>query len=549
MKGLDKIIYTGLWTQPVAMGIELKLLSLQDSGIHITGQTLISMTALSLLPAFYIYMSNNIARSGGKKKFGLLDAFEGKPEPYYSTKKQSAMYPEVSQQLIAGSKPSGIVLGKYRGKYVCRPVEQDGHYLIIGGSGSGKSSALIIPTLLINNGVPAFVLDIKGELSRLAKKKGDARVHIFNPNDRRNYGYDPFYNLKKESTEQEILETMQMVTFSLISLSTNVKDPFWKISARNMLCGLMIYHYKRGKHNLVDIMDAILGQPIKASIQEVMTGSEPTTAEYRYLVAFSDLADETISGIYAEMASNIIVFANDQDIRYALKHNSLKCSPVDLENGNSIYVVIREDKLTAYNQVLQLIINQTLNALERRPEKSEPILFLIDELPRILSAGKIERLLDASRTLRSRNDRLILVTQSVEALMVVYSENEVVDLISNCNYKIILDASSQKTQHTISEWCGNYKEKKKIWNEAGTKQKTGISFEEKPIVEVSDLMTLAQTGEAILVCPYGYFRIQKTPYYKDKILKKLADEVAEYNKTVEELHECKKEEKKDVIIR
>lgn len=548
MKGLDKIIYTGLWTQPVAMGIEFKLLSLQDSGIHITGQTLISMTALSLLPAFYIYMSNNIARSGGKKKFGLLDAFEGKPEPYYSTKKQSAMYPEVPQQLIAGSKPSGIVLGKYRGKYVCRPVEQDGHYLIIGGSGSGKSSALIIPTLLINNGVPAFVLDIKGELNRLAKKKGDARVHIFNPNDRRSYGYDPFYNLKKESTEQEILETMQMVTFSLISLSANVKDPFWKISARNMLCGLMIYHYKRGKHNLVDIMDAILGQSIKASIQEVMTGSEPTTAEYRYLVAFSDLADETISGIYAEMASNIIVFANDQDIRYALKHNSLKCSPVDLENGNSIYVVIREDKLTAYNQVLQLIINQTLNALERRPEKSEPILFLIDELPRILSAGKIERLLDASRTLRSRNVRLILVTQSVEALMTVYSENEVVDLISNCNYKIVLDASSQKTQHMIREWCGKYRELKKTWNGAGTKQKTGVSFEEKPIVEESDLMTLAQTGEVILICPYGYFRIQKTPYYRDKNLKKLADEVAEYNKTVEELHEPKKEEKKDVIV-
>ena len=548
MKWLDKIIYTGLWTQPLAMGIELKLLSLQDSGIQFTGQRLISVIVLSLLPAFYIYVSNNIARSGGKKKFGLLDAFEGKPEPYYSTKKQAAMYPEVPQQLIAGSKPSGIVLGKYHGKYVCHPVEQDGHYLIIGGSGSGKSSALIIPSLLINNDVPAFVLDIKGELSRLAEKKGDARVHIFNPNDRRSYGYDPFYNLKKESTEQEILETMQMVTFSLISLSANVKDPFWKTSARNMLCGLMIYHYKQGKNNLVDIMDAILGRSIKASIQEIMTGSDPTTAEYRYLVQFSDMADETLSGVFAELAINIIVFANDQDIRYALKHNSLKCSPVDLENGNSMYVVIREDKLTAYNQVLQLIINQTLNALEKRPEKSEPILFLIDELPRILSAGKIERLLDASRTLRSRNVRLMLVTQSVEALMAVYSENEVVDLISNCNYKIILDASSQKTQHTISEWCGNYKEQKKTWNDAGAKQKMGVSFEEKPIVEGSDLMTLAQTGEVILICSYGYFRIHKTPYYKDKILKKLADEVAEYNKTVEELHEPKKEEKKDVIV-
>lgn len=72
-----------------------------------------------------------------------------------------------------------------------------------------------------------------------------------------------------------ILETMQMVTFSLISLSANVKDPFWKTSARNMLCGLMIYHFKLGKNNLVDIMDAILGQSIKTSIQEVMTGSDP----------------------------------------------------------------------------------------------------------------------------------------------------------------------------------------------------------------------------------------------------------------------------------
>ena len=60
MKWLDKIIYTGLWTQPVAMGIELKLLSLQDS-VQITGQTLISGLVLSFLPALYIYSSNSIS--------------------------------------------------------------------------------------------------------------------------------------------------------------------------------------------------------------------------------------------------------------------------------------------------------------------------------------------------------------------------------------------------------------------------------------------------------------------------------------------------------
>ena len=205
-----------------------------------------------------------------------------------------------------------------------------------------------------------------------------------------------------------------------------------------------------------------------------------------------------------------------------------------LETDYSIYLTIKEEKLSSYHTVLQLILNQTLCELEKRPEDAEPILFLIDELPRILSAGKLEKLLDGIKTLRSRHVRLMLVTQSLEALCTAYSENEAIDLISNCNYKIILDASSVKTQKMICEWVGKYKERR-LSDSNGKSRQTTTSYEEKDILQPSDLITLAQSGELILISPYGYHRIKKCPYYADRYFKPLADEIMQHNQTIQEI--------------
>lgn len=111
---------------------------------------------------------------------------------------------------------------------------------------------------------------------------------------------------------------------------------------------------------------------------------------------------------------------------------------------------------------MQLIINQTLSQLEKRPEDSEPVIFVIDELPRILSAGKLDRLLDGARTLRSRKVCLFLITQSTEALMSAFTENEVADLISNCPYVIVLSASSSKTQNLYARGAESIRSEKQV---------------------------------------------------------------------------------------
>ena len=515
----DKIMASGIWIQPIVFFGLVKYLQETNEKFLMDKQNYLICLLVSFLPVLLIW-----SETLGKPK--AEDAMTGK---------QQAMYPLIPNELLH-KEPTGIILGrdKRTKKYVCKLLDEDGHIFLIGGSGSGKSSAYVIPALLINKKARIFAVDIKGELSFKSAKYGSKRVLIFNPSDRSKYGYDPFYNLTEKSTTQQIMETMQNITYSLISMPAGLKDPFWKNSARNLLLGLLIYYYKKGTRDFVAIIDEILGRPVKDSIQAVMDNAKPNSVEYRYIVQFQDMEDETLGGIVAEMNNHIVIFANDQDIRYAFKDNPNKINPLMLEKKEqyNIYLSIKEEKLSAYYDVMQLIINQTLAQLEKRPEDSEPVIFVIDELPRILSAGKLDRLLDGARTLRSRKVCLFLITQSTEALMSAFTENEVADLISNCPYIIVLSASSTKTQKSVCAWCGKYKVRKTSWSGGGKDRKTTVSYDEKDIVEPSDLMTLKNTGEAILITPYGYSRVKKVPYYEDKLLKPMAEEIVKYNRTI-----------------
>lgn len=441
-------------------------------------------------------------------------------------------YTAVDKRLMS-LKPAGVVFGKYKNRYVCKKPEEDGHVIILGGSGSGKSSTVIIPMLLSNQDIGSFCIDIKGELSYKASDYADSNTVIFNPLDRFSYGYDVFYALNDNSSSQEIYEVVQNVVYSLINIPASEKNPFWKNSARGMLMGLMINYYKKGTKNFIDIIDLILSKPLKEQVEDIINEGNTKSNEYKLLIQFKDLADDTLSGIVVELVNSINLFSTDNDIRYSFRDNVKKFNPLMLEEHKHIFIVIEEHKLMAYNQVLHIIINQALSELEKRPENSKQVLFIIDELARILSSSKIERLLDAARTLRSRKVNLILATQSLDSLMIAYSEKEVQDLVANCSYKVILDASNPSTEKEIIGWCGKYKARKKSWN-TGDKAsgKGSISYEETDIVTEADLMQLRNTGELILISPYGYNRLKKVSYYEDRYLKEISDKYINNNDVI-----------------
>jgi type IV secretory pathway TraG/TraD family ATPase VirD4 len=136
-------------------------------------------------------------------------------------------------------------------------------------------------------------------------------------------------------------------------------------------------------------------------------------------------------------------------------------------------------------------------------------------------------------TLRSRKVTLCLVVQQIESLNAGFSDSKVTTLVGNCNIKVVLDASSSKTQKTVcGDWVGKYTQRKQS-KSSGKGRSSSYSFEDKDILTPSDLMNLTRNGEAVVITPLGYTMLRKCPYYKDDYFKPIAEEIRNHNKLLE----------------
>ncbi|MDO4939988.1 MAG: type IV secretory system conjugative DNA transfer family protein [Lachnospiraceae bacterium] len=311
----------------------------------------------------------------------------------------------------------------------------------------------------------------------------------------------------------------------MIPINPKAQNPFWENSARDLLLACMLHYYKDGSRSLISIADEITSKPINDIINDIASSSGDDTPEHKIISRYVGMADETLSGINAQMSSSLSLFITDSDIRYMLRDNPNKANPSMLSNGFSVYLSIAEHKLSEYSRLLHLIINQTISEMEQRSEDSFPTLILIDELARILSSGRIYKLENSLETLRSRKATVMLISQSLDAIQRAYQKPEVEGMLQNCPYKIILSSSSKDTTDSVIRWAGKFKCDRYSHGRSGHGYSRNISYEDKPRVESSDLITLPSKDEVIIITPYGYNRVKKVKYYNDSTLSKISKEV------------------------
>ena len=408
-------------------------------------------------------------------------------------------------------KISGVVFGKKNGKYVTMPESADGHILVIGGTGSGKSTSFSIPTL-ISWKERVFAIDIKGELYEKTKStRNRANTKVFNPTDRNAFGYDPFYMLRHTD---DISGEARSLALSICPLPLEIKEPFWIKSAQNMLTGFIVYLFNFGL-NFSESMRIIKSKPVMVLIAEIMeSGDEKAIAE---VSQFDGMDEKTLSGVFSELSNHITVFATSDDLQFALSGRSNCITPEDLEGGYDIYCCIPEHKLEQWKDLLGMMCNQFLKAFERRPEgNTTPILFLIDEFPRL---GKIEIVCTGLATLRSKKIHIALIVQSKSQLNAVYGDDVSEVIADNCSYKSILSASGFKTQEWCSRLVGTYEQRKTSSNYnadiigLGKGQGTSTTTEEKRIIKPEEF---AYLEDVVCLFPNGYRRIEKIKYWEDK---------------------------------
>jgi len=401
----------------------------------------------------------------------------------------------------------GFVFGKDNdGIVVTKPEETDGHILVVGGVGSGKSSCIAIPTLRAwNNSV--FAIDIKGELYDKTKDYRQ-NVKVFNPTDSNSYGYDPFFCLYNSPNPAQ---EARAIAQAIIPLPPEIKEPFWIESAQNIFTGAIL-HYSGQNLSFLDTIRQIQSRSSKELIKDICNGSN---FEAQYFVgSMRDMDEKTLSSIVAELSKNIVHFVTDKNLISALsKRNNI--TPVDLEYGEDIYIQIPEYLLRQWKTLLTLIVNQFLTHFEQCTElNAPPLLFLLDEFPRL---GKVSAMLDGLATLRSKKICICLIVQSLAQLDTIYGHNERKVISDTCAYKAILGATDADTQEYFSRLVGTYDKPMTSYGtqrEAYTGFKTGentfTSEQERRIIKPEEFATLK---DIVLLTPFGYSRVEKMPYY------------------------------------
>ena len=412
--------------------------------------------------------------------------------------------------LKTASDLSGVVFGKQGNKYATMPETTDGHILIIGGAGSGKTAAIATPTLMSWK-ERVFAIDIKGELYEKTKKaRGEAQIKVFNPTDRSAYGYDPYFMLK---TADDVSSAARQLAMSICPLSAEVKDPFWIKGAQNMLTGFIIY-LQGLNESFSSSMRIIKSTPTKELIAQII---EDTNDKAKMeIMQFNGMDDKTLSGVFAELSNHITVFATSDELQRALSGEGRSITPADLENNYDIFCCIPEHRLEEWKDLLGMMCNQFLKAFERRSEdNTTPILFLIDEFPRL---GKIEVVSNGLATLRSKKIHIALIVQSKSQLNAIYGKDTAEVIADNCTYKAILKASEPNTQEWCSKLVGTYDKMKKSSSYqadvmgVGKGQGTSSSTEEKRIIKPEEFAYLT---DVVCVFPNGYKRLEKANYYED----------------------------------
>ena len=517
------LAFTGLWLVPFIYMIIRQTFPMVET------KTLI---IISLILVAWTSFNNFWAIVCDGKQLDEIGIGDGLVPEKESAQKRVAMYPKVPPELLS-KEPEGIILGKYKNRYVRIPLKDIYHYCILGGSGSGKTSTVLLDTLLANfatgrNDFTTFCVDIKGEISQKSTYAYDENVLIVNPSDRTTVGWDAYYRLQDNPGDDLIIEAIEEISQALI-ISTNPKDSFFVENARTALTGILVHYFKQGE-SFVDSVNKVLESDTATLITEIIKSSEPSDLWYKYLAKFDGKTAESVQDIFTEMCTSLSIFSKS-DIRFCFRDNYQKASPYSFKEDKSVFLAIPEHMLESYKAIMRLCTVQTLKELQRRSEEeTKPILLIIDEFARL---GRMEGIFNALSTLRSKKVMVMLAFQSLAQCEVIYSKAESRLLMENCRIKLICECSDNESSRTISDLCGKYRDRKETLN-GGKNRHKSYTYEDKPIVEPDDLITLVRKEEEILVIAgIGYLRPKKCYYFKEPKLKALADKVKAHNKQIE----------------
>lgn len=472
----------------------------------------------------------------GKRKFA--------PDKQNSKDKNKAMYKSVDRHLLSVV-PDDFTVGKYRGKYFKIPIDIHDvtHCLVFGSPGSFKSSTLLNSLIWNfnyekNNKMTVFAIDVKPELSLKSVDEHSSNVHIFNPSTTNGYGWNAWYGLDENSSDDQLIERADMIARALIANPGGSGDnEFFYISAQNLMVPFLVYGYRKG-YGFVETILQIIQIPLQDYIATIMM-DDSFNEEHPKIIGmlrpYEGKDSESMQDIELTLRQDLRIWDTDS-VKYQFDENSKKASPEDLINEVSVFMALPDNLIKQYSPIFRLVTQMVLNYLASIPESKRadndvPLIWLlIDEFG---SIGKIS-IQEPLARLRSRKVSIWLACQGLSQLDATYGHDGTRAILDNTETTLVFSCKDKSTAEMLSAWCGQYKETKVSQNKKpGTftndEYSLTTSSEYRNVMEISDIMALRKNKELLVFHEGNRYLVDKCPYWMIKQLKEKSDEIKRLN--------------------
>ncbi|MBR6072913.1 MAG: type IV secretory system conjugative DNA transfer family protein [Bacilli bacterium] len=395
----------------------------------------------------------------------------------------------------------------------------ENHTLVVGVSGSGKTTAIIDPLVysLAKARESMILTDPKGEIHRnhasYLKHMGYNIVVVNFRSPMNGNAWNPLmipYNLYKSGNKDKASELVDDIA-SNICKDANVQDPFWQDSSADYLSACILGLFEDAKPEEINLKSI---NYITSIGEDKFGGNSTYIKEYfkfkgeespTYVLANNTInaPQETKGGILSTFRGKIRPFGSRDTLSDMLSYSDFDMSKIGQE-PTAVFIVVQDEKKT-YHGLATIFIKQVYESLidvaQSSPGSHLPIRvnFLLDEFANMPALKDITTMVTAAR---SRWIRFTFIIQNYSQLDKVYGKEEAETIKSNCSNKFYLLTTELAALEEISKLCGEVKSKKE--------DKTASV----PLITVADLQKLKPNEVIILRDRENPFRTHIKPAWQ-----------------------------------
>lgn len=341
--------------------------------------------------------------------------------------------------------------------------------LIIGPSGAGKTGGYVIPNMLETN-ESLIVADTKRNLyqklgpAMRAKGYKTYAVDFVDPENSCSYNPFDYIRRSKDGTPNEM--DIASTANAIIPI-TSRNDPFWEVSAQNILQCLIAFTldmFPAEDQNLctvAELFKIMMSQSVNGNgnggdgvqFLDEYAISKPTAFASRKYKMFKSVigAEKTWNCISQFLSNGVAMF--DLDGAKQLFGGNNKINIPDISHEKSVIFLNISDSDRAFDKLVNLFYTQAFQSLmleaDRSPSSSleVPVRIILDDFATNVHIQDFDKIISV---IRSRNISTSIILQSLSQLNSLYSSGQACTIVNNCDHILYLGGTDLDTIGYIS---------------------------------------------------------------------------------------------------